>query len=57
MQSSVSPQLQKYTIINSMFIDFNLLASKYLKLYEHLTILDYKTTINFKKQESLIVLT
>lgn len=44
----MEPEL--YRIANSMFVDFNLIASRHPKLYNYLVILDYKTTINFKNQ-------
>lgn len=37
-------------VVNRMFIDFNLLASQYPKLYPHLVILGFRTTINFRNQ-------
>jgi hypothetical protein len=45
-----------YRIINDFFINFDILANSYPKLYPHLVILNYKTVINFKNQQSLIVL-
>ena len=34
-----------------------MLARNNHELYQHLVILDFKTTINFKRQDSLIILT
>ena len=47
----------KYILKNDLRLDFNRLATQHPQLYPHLLILNYKTVINFKNQNSLRVLT